>query len=436
MGDEVNNMVARFRVGSREGNLEQLVMGMRELLSVLEHMKLDVANHQIRCEQRNFSKKIAPRRLDIARSRRWYRRAQQQYAQEPAEGFGDMSVFFRAVARLVRPSRARGEDAILPETFIHDNDRLLRMRSDVLDAVNIDVCMRLYENLVGVAKTAAYIPTDLPRRLHTRLDASPNALCQRARSQDEGRQPLLVAGGHSPVDIDQHGSSQALGGGGPPHGRRDLPLRRRALLHAPRSRVEAQRSALQPARRPLPGGGSRVPPSSTGGPQQPCSGVQGPERNEPVYRRLGEEDASWQQHAPRLLRVLARRRRDWRQRLGHAAGPRWHLALEGLGGFGVPERLIPRRPADTYGSHNQPAQPPAQPPFLILPLFLISIPRSCLLGVHPRGPKTNSLRSKTASVRKRIIERRSGKGGGQALVASSFPPDFDFSSAWFLIFLQ
>merc|ERR1712000_681400 len=161
MGDEVNNMVARFRVGSREGNLEQLVMGMRELLSVLEHMKLDVANHQIRCEQRNFSKKIAPRRLDIARSRRWYRRAQQQYAQEPAEGFGDMSVFFRAVARLVRPSRARGEDAILPETFIHDNDRLLRMRSDVLDAVNIDVCMRLYENLVGVAKTAAYIPTDM-----------------------------------------------------------------------------------------------------------------------------------------------------------------------------------------------------------------------------------------------------------------------------------
>jgi len=171
--DEVNNMVARFRVGSREGNLEQLVMGMRELLSVLEHMKLDVANHQIRClrpaliqetihyEQRNFSKKIATRRLDIARSRRWYRRAQQQYAQEPAEGFGDMSVFFRAVARLVRPSRARGEDAILPETFIHDNDRLLRMRSDVLDAVNIDVCMRLYENLVGVAKTAAYIPTDM-----------------------------------------------------------------------------------------------------------------------------------------------------------------------------------------------------------------------------------------------------------------------------------
>merc|ERR1712000_180206 len=410
MGDEVNNMVARFRVGSREGNLEQLVMGMRELLSVLEHMKLDVANHQIRCEQRNFSKKIAPRRLDIARSRRWYRRAQQQYAQEPAEGFGDMSVFFRAVARLVRPSRARGEDAILPETFIHDNDRLLRMRSDVLDAVNIDVCMRLYENLVGVAKTAAYIPTDMDNN--------------RSSVSSVNSTGSMDGNGFSYLPFHNTGS------------RRDLPLRRRALLHAPRSRVEAQRSALQPARRPLPGGGSRVPPSSTGGPQQPCSGVQGPERNEPVYRRLGEEDPSWQQHAPRLLRVLARRRRDWRQRLGHAAGPRWHLALEGLGGFGVPERLIPRRPADTYGSHNQPAQPPAQPPFLILPLFLISIPRSCLLGVHPRGPKTNSLRSKTASVRKRIIERRSGKGGGQALVASSFPPDFDFSSAWFLIFLQ
>jgi hypothetical protein len=171
--DEVNNMVARFRIGSRESNLDQLVMGMRELLSVLEHMKLDVANHQIRClrpaliqetihyEQRNFSKKIATRRLDIGRSKLWYDRAQRKYAQEPPEGFGEMSVFFRAVARLVRPSRARGEDAILPETFVHDNDRLLRMRSDVLDAVNIDVCMRLYENLVGVAKATAYLPTDI-----------------------------------------------------------------------------------------------------------------------------------------------------------------------------------------------------------------------------------------------------------------------------------
>ncbi|KAI6777587.1 uncharacterized protein J7T54_002683 [Emericellopsis cladophorae] len=174
--NEVNNMVARFRVGSREGNLEQLVMGMRELLSVLENMKLDVANHQIcrlrpaliqettHYEKRNFSKKIATRRLDIARSRLWYHRAQRQYAQEPAEGFGEMSVFFRAVAGFVRPSRARGGDAILPETFLHDNKRLLRMRSDVLDAVKIDVCMHLYDNLIGAAKADACFPTDMDNR--------------------------------------------------------------------------------------------------------------------------------------------------------------------------------------------------------------------------------------------------------------------------------
>ncbi|KAG9249399.1 T-complex protein 11 [Emericellopsis atlantica] len=159
---EVNNMLARFRIGSREGNVEQLVMGMCELLSVLEHMKLDLANHYLRWmrpafitetvhyEQRRVSKEIATCRLDIGRSKLWYRRAQLKYAHESTKGFGDMSIFFRAVARLVRPSRAQEEDAIPPETFHYDKDRLLRIRNDVLDAVNIVICMRVYEHVLRI----------------------------------------------------------------------------------------------------------------------------------------------------------------------------------------------------------------------------------------------------------------------------------------------
>ena len=79
--NEVNNMVARSRVGSREGNLEQLVMGMRELLSVLENMKLDVANHQvcrvrsaliqetIHYEHSNSRSQPIPARLDSLQTR-------------------------------------------------------------------------------------------------------------------------------------------------------------------------------------------------------------------------------------------------------------------------------------------------------------------------------------------------------------------------------
>jgi hypothetical protein len=57
-----------------------------------------------------------------------------------------MSIFFRAVVRLVR-IHTREEDAVLPETFNYDKGRLLRMRNDVLDAVNIVICTRVYEHV-------------------------------------------------------------------------------------------------------------------------------------------------------------------------------------------------------------------------------------------------------------------------------------------------
>lgn len=70
MRDEwVDQMYSQLTNGNRTNNMGELVQGLRNLLSVLEAMKLDVANHQIRClrpiliedtvhfEQRFFLKK-------------------------------------------------------------------------------------------------------------------------------------------------------------------------------------------------------------------------------------------------------------------------------------------------------------------------------------------------------------------------------------------
>ncbi|KAG5977550.1 hypothetical protein E4U55_006674 [Claviceps digitariae] len=184
MRDEwVDTMYTQLSKGNRDSDLDLLVTGMRSLLSVLEAMKLDVANHQIRClrpvliedtthfEQKFFVKKIQARKVDISGARDWYRDADRQFS-APAGGaaggigsgsnssssathnFGDMSSFFEALSRLVLPSSA---DKRVPSTFLFDEERIMKLRSDVVDAINLDICMRMYEDLERVSRYSTNI---------------------------------------------------------------------------------------------------------------------------------------------------------------------------------------------------------------------------------------------------------------------------------------
>ncbi|OAQ73045.1 T-complex 11 [Pochonia chlamydosporia 170] len=162
--DWVDTMYSQLSVGNRDSDLDQLVTGMRSLLSVLEAMKLDVANHQIRClrpvliedtthfEQKFFLKKIQSRKVDISGAREWYRDADQSYSASlgnTTHSFGEMGVFFEALSRLVLPSS--GEKRV-PSTFLFDEERIVKLRSDMVDAINLDICMRMYEDLERVAR--------------------------------------------------------------------------------------------------------------------------------------------------------------------------------------------------------------------------------------------------------------------------------------------
>ncbi|PNY26650.1 Protein SOK1 [Tolypocladium capitatum] len=167
--DWVDTMYTQLSNGNRNSNLDELVTGMRSLLSVLEAMKLDVANHQIRClrpvliedtthfEQKFFLRKIQSRKVDIGGARQWYRDADRTYSQGTAaaatsQTFGDMAVFFEAMTRLVLPSTAEKR---VPSTFLFDEERIMKLRSDMLDAINLDVCMRTYKDLETVAQLSS-----------------------------------------------------------------------------------------------------------------------------------------------------------------------------------------------------------------------------------------------------------------------------------------
>jgi hypothetical protein len=159
--EEVDTMVNLIKAGNRDNDLDKLVLGMRELLSVLEHMKLDVANHQIRClrpvliqdtvhfEQRCFYKKLHYGRMSVDGSASWYQKAKERYSANPPRSFGEMSVLFEGMSRLVLPSSVGTR---IPETFQLDHERLLKLRADMLDTINLDICMRLYHDLERVAR--------------------------------------------------------------------------------------------------------------------------------------------------------------------------------------------------------------------------------------------------------------------------------------------
>ncbi|GAP85685.2 putative T-complex protein 11 [Rosellinia necatrix] len=157
MRDEwVDQMYSQLTNGNRTNNMGELVQGLRNLLSVLEAMKLDVANHQIRClrpiliedtvhfEQRFFLKKMRDGKIDTRSAQTWY--SQLSVVQNPTsvQAFGEMAVFFEELINMIMPSNSRRYPN-LPSTFLFDEERITKLRSDILDAINLEVCMRLYE---------------------------------------------------------------------------------------------------------------------------------------------------------------------------------------------------------------------------------------------------------------------------------------------------
>ncbi|KAI4599278.1 hypothetical protein KJ359_002237 [Pestalotiopsis sp. 9143b] len=170
MRDEwVDEMYSQLTSGNRTNNMEELVLGMRSLLSVLEAMKLDVANHQIRClrpiliedtvhfEQKFFKKKIQSGKLEPFSAQQWYHAAARDCApsHDSHAAFGEMAIFFEGLSKLVMFSQPES----VPNTFLFDEERILKLRSDMLDAINLEICMRLFEELERKYRHSAAIPT-------------------------------------------------------------------------------------------------------------------------------------------------------------------------------------------------------------------------------------------------------------------------------------
>jgi hypothetical protein len=119
----------------------------------------DVANHQIRClrplliqdtvgfEQTFFLKKIKLRKIDVTGAHAWFQAAKSLSSDDQPQNAvsqADMWAFFRGFADLLLPSKM---GASIPDSFMFDEERIDKLRVEISDAVNLEICIRLWEKV-------------------------------------------------------------------------------------------------------------------------------------------------------------------------------------------------------------------------------------------------------------------------------------------------
>ncbi|EED23793.1 cAMP-mediated signaling protein Sok1, putative [Talaromyces stipitatus ATCC 10500] len=156
-----DEMAAEIGMGSTQADVGMLVSGLRKLFSMLEMMKLDVANHQLGAFQiilientipflhDYFSRRIISREFKVDETKAWYQGLQQRIPHSLKEGvnqsFYPLSVLLYGLSEhILQPD----EQVKLPEPFDFDTARLWRLRSEVQKIIHVHVCWSILESLL------------------------------------------------------------------------------------------------------------------------------------------------------------------------------------------------------------------------------------------------------------------------------------------------
>jgi hypothetical protein len=155
----VDQMVSHFERGVDRADARSLMEGWKSIFGILEAMKLDVANHQIRTlrphlistavvfEQSYFQSRIETGRLETQGPKLWY----QEYFSDYKSRTGSqdhVDCFMRATLDMVAPSKAEGYHS----TFVFDYERLDCLKEDIREETCLRLCNLLYRQLAIGAK--------------------------------------------------------------------------------------------------------------------------------------------------------------------------------------------------------------------------------------------------------------------------------------------
>ncbi|KAM0337782.1 hypothetical protein ACHAPQ_002831 [Fusarium lateritium] len=173
-------------------NVELLMQQFHRGIADHEKLAQPLIEETTAFEQKFLMKKLRNRKMDIGDAKPWYQEAARTYPSgsgKISSHFGEMGIFFEGLSRSMLPSA--GEKP-LPGTFFFDEDRLGRVRSDILDAINLDVCMRMYEDLERITQLnspPAYV-NDLSDENEFNFNTPPSSS---SPSPSSGSRPSSVA---------------------------------------------------------------------------------------------------------------------------------------------------------------------------------------------------------------------------------------------------
>ncbi|OJJ44702.1 hypothetical protein ASPZODRAFT_153595 [Penicilliopsis zonata CBS 506.65] len=178
MRDEwADRMVEQITSGFHSQNSREIVCGLQTLFAILEAMKLDVANHQIRAFrvlliedtvpflQEYFRSKMERDNFSVEPSKQWYLRLRQQELARrdksaitaAADSFRPVQVMFQGLVDLLL--QFHSPDGF-PETFIFDSERLWQLRSNLQNLINLDICWSIFESYVDNQKRVLSTPAE------------------------------------------------------------------------------------------------------------------------------------------------------------------------------------------------------------------------------------------------------------------------------------
>ncbi|EPS35732.1 hypothetical protein H072_10879 [Dactylellina haptotyla CBS 200.50] len=175
----VDDMVGKIKDGVARDSPRLLVEGLRSVFGILEAMKLDVANHQIRTlrpylvstaaefEREHFQKRIQKGTLSVSETQDWFHQlvAEKRTATDTPNY---LSILTSGVLERLSPSKPQIKP---PATFTFDLERLEAIRFDVREDVNMKTCLVLFRSLVSGLNRSLEVDNDAYTTLSSAIQA-------------------------------------------------------------------------------------------------------------------------------------------------------------------------------------------------------------------------------------------------------------------------
>lgn len=133
-------------------NIDYLIEGFKTLFSILEAMKLDVANHQIRIlrpllcssaisfEKEYFKNSVKCNKINFQSSKLWFKKNSTKINSN-----NNREILNYSILNLLSCSNMTRQ---FPNTLIFDHTRLLLLRADIRHIICTKLCSILYKNLI------------------------------------------------------------------------------------------------------------------------------------------------------------------------------------------------------------------------------------------------------------------------------------------------